>query len=157
MRHILPEIYSLEQHLYYLEHHPEMYQPEQCPHCGCADVWRHGHYHRKAEREGTGLGLIPIPRFYCHHCQTSCSTLPACIAQLRWYSWQVQQQTLLVMLLSGVSIRKAARTSRPGRHTFRRWWRWLEERFDRYSFHLRSHFPELGRASSQERKGAKCC
>ena len=56
---------------------------------------------------------------------------------------------VLVLLLSGSSLRKAARMSRPGRHTIRRWWRWLADRFSRYSFHLRSYFPELGRYVSQ--------
>jgi hypothetical protein len=56
---------------------------------------------------------------------------------------------VLALLLSGFSLRKAARMSRPSRHTIGRWWRWLEDRFGRYSFHLRSHFPELGRSASQ--------
>ncbi len=46
--------------------------------------------------------------------------------------------------------------SRPGRHTIRRWWRWLEDRFSRYSFHLRSHFPELGRYASQSAFWSAC-
>jgi hypothetical protein len=70
------------------------------------------------------------------------------MAPRRWYPWRAQQ-TVFAMLLSGFSLRKAARMSRPGRHTIGRWWRWLEDRFDRYSFHLRSHFPELGRSASQ--------
>ena len=88
------------------------------------------------------------PRFYCRHCQATCSRLPGCIAPRRWYSWLVQQAVLAV-LLSGSSVRQAARMSRPARHTIRRWWCWLKDRFSRYSFHLRSHFPELGRYASQ--------
>lgn len=151
MCHILPAIDSLDQHLYHLKHHPEAYRPQQCPHCGRGGVWRHGHYRRKADREGKDgvyLDPVPIPRFYCRHCQATCSRLPACIAPRRWYSWSVQQ-AVLAMLLSGLSLRKAARMSQPGRHTIGCWRRWLEGRFSRYSFHLRSHFPELGRSSSQ--------
>jgi hypothetical protein len=58
------------------------------------------------------------------------------------------QQTALVLLLSGSSLREVARMCRPGRHTIRRWWCWLEERFGQCSFHLRSRFPELGRTTS---------
>ena len=151
MHHILPAIDSLDQHLYHLEHHPEAYRPQQCPHCGLGGVWRHGHYRRKADREGKDgvyLDPVPIPRFYCRHCQATCSRLPVCIAPRRWYAWSAQQG-VLVLLLSGSSLRKAARMSRPGRHTIRRWWRWLADRFSRYSFHLRSHFSELGRYASQ--------
>jgi transposase-like protein len=151
MCHILPAIDSLDQHLYHLKHHPEAYRPQQCPHCGRGGVWHHGHYPRKADREGKDgvyLDPVPIPRFYCRHCQTTCSRLPACIAPRRWYSWSVQQ-AVLAMLLSGLSLRKAARMSQPGRHTIGRWRRWLKDRFSRYSFHLRSHFPELGRHGSQ--------
>ena len=151
MCRILPAIDSLDQHLYHLDHHPQAYRPAQCPHCGLGGVWRHGYYRRKADREGKDgvyLDPVPIPRFYCRHCQATCSRLPVCIAPRRWYAWSAQQ-VVLVLLLSGSSLRKAARMSRPSRHTIRRWWRWLADRFSRYSFHLRSHFPELGRYVSQ--------
>ena len=59
------------------------------------------------------------------------------------------QQAVLAVLLSGSSVRQAARMSRPSRRTIRRWWRWLEDRFNHYSFHLRSQFSELGRYASQ--------
>ena len=52
MSRILPAIDSLNQHLYHLEHHPEAYCPQRCPHCGMEGVWVHGHYLRKADREG---------------------------------------------------------------------------------------------------------
>ncbi len=151
MCRILPAIDSLDQHLFHLEHHPEAYRPPQCPHCGLGGVWRHGHYQRKADREGKDgvyLNPVPIPRFYCRHCQATCSRLPSCIAPRRWYSWMAQQ-VVLAVLLGGSSVRQAARMSRPSRRTIHRWWRWLEDRFSRYSFHLRSHFPELGRCASQ--------
>ena len=151
MCRILPAINSLDQHLSHLQHHPETFRPRQCPHCGRCGVWRHGYYRRKADREGKDgvyLDPVPIPRFYCRHCQATCSRLPSCIAPRRWYSWTAQQ-TVLVVLLSGSSLRQAAQMSRPARHTIRRWWRWLADRFNRYRFHLCSHFPELGRCASQ--------
>jgi len=150
MSRILPAIESLDQYLYHLEHHPESYRPSQCPHCGLSGVWRHGYYRRKADREGKDgvyLDPVPIPRFYCRHCRATCSRLPGCIAPRRWYLWMTQQ-TALVLLLSGSSLREVARMCRPGRHTIRRWWCWLEERFGQCSFHLRSRFPELGRTTS---------
>ncbi len=147
MCRILPAIESLNQHLYYLEHHADAFRPAQCPHCGFCGVWRHGHYLRKADREGENgvyLDPVPIPRFYCRHCEATFSRLPVCIAPRRWYLWATQQ-AVLVLLLSGYSLHKVARMCRPGRRTIGRWWRNLESRFHDHSFHLRSRFPELGR------------
>ena len=67
---------------------------------GLVGVWRHGHYRRKTDREGQEgvyLDPVPIPRFYCRHCQATCSRLPGCIAPRRWYSWLVQQAVLAVL------------------------------------------------------------
>ncbi len=147
MCRILPAIDSLDQHLFQLEHHPEAYRPERCPHCGMGDLWRHGYYFRKADREGVDgfyLDPVPIPRYYCGDCTRTCSRLPSIIAPHRWYLWPVQQ-TVLALLLSGFSVRKVACKCRPGRRTISRWWYWLEQRFDLHSFHLRNRFPELGR------------
>ena len=151
MSRILSAIRSSDQPLSPLEPHPEALRPRQCPHCGLGGVWRHGHYRRKADREGQAgvyRDPVPIPRFYCRHCRATCSRLPGAMAPRRWYSWGVQQAAL-ALLLGGSSLRRAARMSRPGRHTIRRWWGWLEDRFARYRFHLCSHFPELGRTPSQ--------
>ncbi len=147
MCRILPAIDSLDQHLYQLEHHPDAYRSEHCPHCGLGGIWCHGYYFRKADREGADgiyLDPVPIPRYYCRHCTRTCSRLPSGIAPRRWYLWAVQQ-TVLTLLLNGYSIRKAARKCRPGRRTISRWWHWLEQQFDPHSFHLRNRFPELGR------------
>jgi transposase-like protein len=150
MSRILPAIDSLEQHLYHLEHQPEAYRPACCPHCGKGGVWCHGYYLRKADREGREgnyLDPVPIPRYYCPGCTQTCSRLPGCIAPRRWYLWVVQQAAL-GLLLSGSSLREAARQCQPGRRTISRWRQWLEARFTRYSFHLRSRFQALGRHAS---------
>ena len=146
MCRIVPAIESLDQHLYHLQHDPEAYRPRQCPHCGLVGVWRHGHYRRKTDREGQEgvyLDPVPIPRFYCRHCQATCSRLPGCIAPRRWYSWLVQQAVLAV-LLSGSSVRQAARMSRPARHTIRRWWCWAERSIQSLQLSLAQPFSRVG-------------
>jgi len=146
MSRILPAIESLNQYLSYLKHHADDYRPSHCPHCGVSEVWRHGHYLRKADREGEDgvyLDPVPIPRFYCCDCEMTFSRLPACIAPRRWYLWATQQ-AVLVLLLSGYSLRKVARMCRPGRRTIGRWWEGLKSRFQEHTFPLRNRFPELG-------------
>lgn len=150
MKHILPAIDSLDQHLFHLDQQPDAYRPEQCPHCGKKEMWRHGCYHRKVDRigsDGEYCDPLPIPRYYCACCQRTCSRLPRCLPPRRWYLWAVQQVVLAALLL-GSSIRKVAISYRLSRHTVRRWRRWLEDRFVPHSFHLRNRFPELGRHSS---------
>jgi len=51
MRHIVPGIATLAQHLKQIKEAPETYRPERCPHCGKAGVWGHGTYTRKSDRE----------------------------------------------------------------------------------------------------------
>lgn len=146
MSRIVPGVDSLEQHLEQLRCDPERYRPERCPRCGKAGLWCHGHYARKADRGAAGgrsLNPVPIPRFCCPACWATCSRLPACLAPRRWYDWAVQQ-TVLLGLLAGVSLRSASRLSLPSRHTARRWWGWLRERFEVHAFHLRSRFSSLG-------------
>ena len=146
MCRILPAIESLNQYLYYLKHHADAYRPSHCPHCGFCKVWRHGHYFRKADREGKEgvyLDPVPIPRFYCCYCQMTFSRLPACIAPRRWYLWATQQ-AVLVLLLNGYSLHQVARMCRPGRRTIGRWWEGLKSRFQEHTFHLRNRFSELG-------------
>jgi hypothetical protein len=72
--------------------------------------------------------------------------LPACIAPRRWYDWAAQQ-ALLLCLLAGASLRAAARSCHIDRHTGRRWRDWLGERGEHFAFHLRSRFPQWGRAT----------
>jgi hypothetical protein len=49
-------------------------------------------------------------------------------------------------LVTEVSLREVARSLWPSRRTIGRWWRWLKAGFNTHSLHLRSRFPELGRA-----------
>lgn len=150
MPRILPDITSLKQHLKRLDQDPEAYRPRCCPHCGKAGVWFHGHYRRKADWIGTDGGYldpVPIPRFYCPHCQRTSSRLPGCIAPRRRYPWALQQVAFL-LLLAGHSFRAAARQQRASRHSVSRWWRCLKARHLEFTFHLRSRFPALGRHAS---------
>ncbi len=43
MSRMLPGIETLEQHQSLLEHDPDVYKPERCPHCAKAGLHRHGH------------------------------------------------------------------------------------------------------------------
>lgn len=152
MDRIVGSIASLAQHLIAIATDAEHYRPAACPHCRCAGVWRHGCYHRKADRSaGSGESLNPVPvlRFLCRACARTCSRLPACIAPLRWFDWVVQQAVLL-LLLGGVSLHQCARCSGRDRRTVRRWRDWLHERSDALAFFLRSRWPELGRLADFE-------
>ncbi len=130
MRRIVGSIVSLAHlHLITVASDPEQYRPLVCPHCRRADVWRHGCYHRKADRTaGAAASLNPVRvlRFLCRACVRTCSRLPACMAPRRWCDWIVQQ-AVLVLLLGGMSLHGCARCSGRDRRTVRRWrWRdWL--------------------------------
>jgi len=144
---ILPGIHTLEQHQRRLQVQPEDYRPERCPHCGKAGVWCHGTYSRKADREGrcdACLNPVPIPRFFCPHCQGTCSRLPQCLAPRRWYGWAVQQ-AVLAALVAGHSVRQVSRQLAPSRWTVARWWSWLRSCFPRHAASLRSRCAALGR------------
>ena len=148
MARMLPGIETLDQHQQQLRDDPDGYRPERCPHCGKGGMQRHGHYERNAPRgEGMAflLGSFFIPRLFCPECQRPCSRLPACLSPRRQYGWAAQQ-AVLERLISGESIHAVARWLWPGRRTIGRWWQWLKGRFDEHALHLRSRFPELGRA-----------
>lgn len=149
MDRIVGSIASLAEHMIAVVSDAERYRPEACPHCRRAGVWRHGRYHRKADRSaGAGESLNPVPvlRFLCRACARTCSRLPACIAPRRWYDWAVQQ-AVLVLLLGGMSLHGGARCSGRDRRTVRRWRDWLAQRGEQFAFFLRSRWPELGRAA----------
>lgn len=149
MAFILPGIFSLIQHLETLRKAPESYRPERCPGCDHANVWCHGCYTRKPGRkdlEEQSLNPVPIPRFFCPDCRCTCSVLPECIPPRSWYLWEVRQ-IIFLLLLAGNSINRtlAANGSRASRTTIKRWWQRFNGGFLSFSFHLRLHFPCLGR------------
>jgi hypothetical protein len=148
MAFILPGILSLLQHLDTLQKEPEAYRPKGCPGCSHAIVWCHGCYTRKADRSDMNEAMdpVPIPRFFCPSCRSSCSTLPECIPPRSWYLWEVRQ-IIFLLLLAGNSVGRtvALGGSRACRQTVQRWWRRFQECAPVYSFHLRAHFPWLGR------------
>ena len=152
MPRIVPGIETLDQHRSTLLSDPERYRPQACPRCGLAHPWAHGCYTRKSDRPPDGDGRrnpIPIPRFRCRNpdCGRTCSRLPACIPPRRWYLWSVQQ-VVLILVLTGVSLRAAATHPSPGtgpvRSTIRRWRDWLASSA-RFIFRLKGRFPELAR------------
>lgn len=143
--YIFAEIVSLRQHLQTIKIDLHRYTPDRCPHCGKAGLWRHGMYYRKPDRKPGGvLNPIPIPRFYCSHCSHTCSTLPECLPPKRWYPW-LFQQTVIMLLLSGVSFKASVKKVNASRSTARRWWSRLKARYHQHRQALVSRYPELGR------------
>ena len=152
MQRIVASITTLEHHLEALELNSEVYRPDACPHCRLGGLWRHGCYHRKADRSAGGESRNPVAvlRFLCRECLRTCSRLPACIAPRRWYDWAVQQLVLMMMLLGGGSVHGCSRLAGCARRTVRRWRDWLDARSERFAFFLRSRFAELGRLADHE-------
>lgn len=141
---IVAGILLLTQHLKVLQESPEDYLPNYCPHCGKLGIWPHGHYSRKADRSPKGeLNPIFIPRFFCPHCQTTCSVLPECIPPRSWYLWCVHQVVLL-NLLSNKSLHAVSQLVQPSRSTCKRWWNKFKDRFLLYRDALCAHMNELG-------------
>ncbi len=158
MARMLPGIETLEQHQEQFRNDPDAYRPACCPHCGKAGLHRHGHYERNAPRgEGLAFSLrsLFIARFYCPQCRATCSRLPACLSPRRQY-WWATQQAVFIRLVMGVSLRAVARSLWPSRRTLGRWWQWLIAGFDTHSLHLRSRFPELGRAVDWKAFWSQC-
>lgn len=148
MHRIVSTITSLKQHFQAVEHNPDVYRPPKCPHCGLNVMWRHGCYHRKADRDGSAdftYNPVPICRYCCSGCRRTCSRLPLCISPRRWYNWAVQQEVLL-HLLCGWSLHQCNWWTCLDRRTVRRWRDWLHVRHDEFTFFLRSRFPEWGRS-----------
>jgi hypothetical protein len=156
---ILPGILSLLQHIDTLQKEPESYRPKRCPTCSHAIVWCHGCYPRKADRKDLNEASepVPIPRFYCPECDSTCSVLPECIPPRSWYLWEVRQIIfLLLMANNSVSRTIASNGSRACRQTVQRWWRRFQDCFPDYSFHLRNHFSWLGRYAEFTDFWTKC-
>lgn len=148
MKRIVASILSLQQHLDALAQQPIVYRPLACPKCAYGKLWCHGCYGRKADRHSpvsASLNPIPIPRYLCLGCHRTCSRLPECLSPRRWYDWMMQQAVIL-LLLSGRSLRGCTRQCGLDRHTMRRWWQGLQARHQKFAYFLRARFPELGRA-----------
>ena len=149
MTFILAGVQTLLQHHHHLHTQPEDYRPERCQQCGRSGLWCHGSYTRKANRRGLerdSEAPVLIPRYRCPACGSTCSCLPEAIPARRHYLWDIQQQVLL-LLLNGLSLNQVAQRVVPSRHTIRRWWQRLRQRFALDASLLRSDFPDLGRAT----------
>ena len=146
MHRIVASIITLDQHLEAVVATPDVYRPDACPHCRLSGLWRHGCYHRKADRSAGSESCNPVAvlRFLCRQCLRTCSRLPLCIAPRRWYDWAAQQ-VVLALLLAGCSVHRCSRCTCRARRTVRRWRDWLDARGEHFAFVLRSRFPELGR------------
>ncbi len=148
MRPIIPEIATLTQYLFLYFTDPDIFRPDSCPYCCLGSPWSHGCYYRKADRinpsEST-LNPIPIRRFRCRSngCGRTCSVLPECIPPRRWYLWTVQQVALM-LIFNNHSARSAAQQLLPSRHTVKRWYLQLHEKFALHASHLRSRYSILG-------------
>jgi len=150
MRPIIPDIDSLTQYLYLLNKDPELCRPECCPHCSHGVMWSHGQYKRKSDRTTpaeTDERLIPIHRFYCQHCEHTCSSLPECIPPRRWYLWTIQAIAIWGSL-QGKSLRQLAQQHLPSRQTISRWKQRLVGCLSRHQLHLRARDSTLGYHSS---------
>jgi transposase-like protein len=147
--HIIAGILSLAQHIRTIN--DKLLQPrlKYCLCCGKANPRLHGSYHRKADRSGNqdeSLNPVYIQRYYCTDCRRTCSVLPECMPPRRWYLWETQQATL-VLVLSGKSLRAIARESLPSRHTIGRWVSRLKVQFHLHKDALCQHIADLGRTT----------
>jgi len=142
MAHILADIVSLMQ---YKNLEKQEYRLNYCLCCGKAKPYFHGHYPRKTDRSASGqLNPILIQRYYCPACKKTCSMLPECISPHRWYLWEIQQ-TALMMILSGHSIRAIAKKIMPSRRTIARWMARFLDQFRMHKDALCNHIADLGR------------
>jgi len=144
---ILPNVLNLESHKLLLENNSKAIKPSCCPHCGYGTLWGHGCYDRKADRSNPppedNLNPIKIPRFYCPSCKKTCSVLPECLPERRWYQWIIQQAAFM-FFLQGYSIRTIANFSIPSRSTISRWVRLFKLAYQLISHRMRSLHPEIG-------------
>jgi len=150
VRNIVSGILSLIQHNETLETNFEKFRPTKCPHCGKSGLWYHGRYNRKADHENSGsasLNPVTIPRFYCPHCQHTCSVLPECIPPRRHYLW-LDQEAVLCLLTTGSSYQSASQQTKPSRWTVSRWWSRLSSQFSLCADHIRLLRPSLGRVTT---------
>lgn len=147
---ILPEITTLVQYLFLIKVKPSMFNNIiKCTHCGCRNLWKHGYYYRKSDRDNTGeqsLNPIPIQRFLCLSCKKTCSALPECIPPKRWYLWAIQQ-IIFTLFLIGNSIYDISKKYLPSRHTISRWIERFKQQFQLHKSVLLQYFVDLGRTT----------
>ena len=146
MHRIVASITTLDQPLDVVVTNADAYRPDACAHCRLGGLWRHGGYHRKADRSAGDESRNPVAvvRFRCRQCWRTCSPLPLCIAPRRGYAWAVQQ-AVLARMLAGCSVPRCSRCTCRARRTVRRWRAWLDARSEHFALVLRSRFPERGR------------
>lgn len=155
---IVTGVLSLVQHLKMLQEVPEYYRPARCPFCGQSGIQHHGHYDRKADRQGAAEGSlnpIAILRFICPHCHKTCSVLPECIPPRRWYLWAIQQ-AVLSKLISGESLRAVGRLAGPCLSTCKRWFKQFKNQFLIQRDALCAHISSLGRSVNFENFWQRC-
>ena len=148
MRPILSDRLTFRQHKETLFSAPEKYKPDHCPYCYCINLWSHGCYYRKPDRNNRypySTNDMAVLRFKCtdEACGRTCSTLPECFAPRRWYPW-INQQWCLWFLLVGYSINQVKAILPMARSTIVRWKNWLDDRFSLFHSYLKNHFPEFG-------------
>lgn len=145
MRWILADIISLTQYLTITL--KKEVNIDQCPHCGISDLWRHGGYPRKADRSNdnsSSLNPIYIQRYYCRHCNKTCSVLPECIPPRRWYLWSIQQ-IALALFIAGTRLHSISKQIIPSRRTISRWVNRFKEQFFIHKDVLCNYIADLGR------------
>ena len=151
MKNIVPEILTLDQYIkLQKKEEKECFRPKFCPCCGKAGLWIHGYYDRKADRISTSENThnpVLIFRFFCSHCNKTCSVLPECIPPRRWYLWDIQQ-TAAILAFTGKSLAAIAKEITPSRHTISRWIERLKEQFLHHKDALCQCFIALGRTNN---------
>jgi transposase-like protein len=150
MVHILPDITSLTQYLSILADNPETIRLDKCPNCGKSYPKKYGFYFRQSDRinpSTASLNAIPIQRYYCRRCNTTCSVLPECIPPRRWYLWELQKLIFLFVFM-GSSICATAKKVLPSRQTISRWMGRLQAQFVFHKDVLCSLFSDLGRVAT---------
>ena len=124
-------------------------RPEYCVCCGMKGPWLHAKYSRQPDRENpskTSLNPIVIQRYFCNGCKKTFSALPKCISPRRWYTWEEQQQVLLLFILEQ-SAYSIAKQCGPSYKTIRRWIARFNERIDIHKDTLKNKFNFLCRTS----------
>lgn len=141
MKRIIPNINTLLQYIIFLNAKPKL--SCCCEYCGSCNIWCHGCYYRKSDRDRGELNPIAIPRFLCCNCGRTFSVLPECIAPRCWYLWNMQQEAL-VLWLKNFSYRAISKKLLPSRKTISRWISRLKEQFLIHADQLRTFCKELG-------------